>query len=89
MSLLQDVLRTQTIESLDKALASGRNSPDDDEELVNVVSALLCLQCTAWVCSYDGLLHTNLDVSPGQSWQVKTWLAASISPSFAYSGFKA
>ena len=38
MSLLQDVLRTQTLDSLDKALASGRNSPDDDDELVNVVS---------------------------------------------------
>ena len=38
MSLLQDVLRTQTLDSLDKALASGRTSPDDDEELINVVS---------------------------------------------------
>ncbi|KAI0787472.1 hypothetical protein C8Q74DRAFT_1195567 [Fomes fomentarius] len=38
MSLLQDVLRTQSVYSLDKALASGRNSPDDDEELINVMS---------------------------------------------------
>lgn len=38
MSLLQDVLRTQTLDSLDKALGSGRNSPDDDDdEYVNVV----------------------------------------------------
>ena len=42
MSLLQDVLRTQTLDSLDKALASGRNSPDDDDELVNVVSRYFC-----------------------------------------------
>ena len=41
MSLLQDVLRTQTLDSLDKALASGRTSPDDDEELINVVSVYL------------------------------------------------
>ncbi|KAI0358827.1 hypothetical protein OH77DRAFT_1420311 [Trametes cingulata] len=47
MSLLQDVLRTQTLESLDKQLGahtSGRTTPhgereDDDDELVNVVSA--------------------------------------------------
>ncbi len=41
MSLLQAVFRTQTIESLDKVLASlsGRNAPDDDEECVKVVSA--------------------------------------------------
>lgn len=38
MSLLQDVLRTQTLDSLDKTLANGRVSPDDDEELVGVVS---------------------------------------------------
>ncbi|KAH9939010.1 uncharacterized protein BXZ73DRAFT_44252 [Epithele typhae] len=38
MSLLQDVLRTQTLDSLDKALGSGRTSPDDDYELINVVS---------------------------------------------------
>ncbi|KAI0770095.1 hypothetical protein C8Q74DRAFT_1273421 [Fomes fomentarius] len=38
MSLLQDVLRTQSMDSLNKAIASGRNSPDDDEELVNVTS---------------------------------------------------
>ncbi|KAI0668629.1 hypothetical protein C8Q78DRAFT_1045233 [Trametes maxima] len=50
MSLLQDVLRTQTLESLDKQLGahterlpSGRTTPhgdreEDDEELVNVVS---------------------------------------------------
>ena len=38
MSLLQDLLRTQTLDSLDKALSSGRTTPDDDEELINVVS---------------------------------------------------
>ena len=38
MSLLQDLLRTQTIDSLDKALSSGRTTPDDDDELINVVS---------------------------------------------------
>ncbi|TFK86529.1 hypothetical protein K466DRAFT_550240 [Polyporus arcularius HHB13444] len=39
MSLLQDVLRTQTLDSLDKTLSSGRNSPDDDNELIGVMSA--------------------------------------------------
>ncbi|TBU30798.1 hypothetical protein BD309DRAFT_888888 [Dichomitus squalens] len=38
MSLLQDVLRTQTLESLEKTITSGRTSPDDDDELVNVMS---------------------------------------------------
>ncbi|KAI0656765.1 hypothetical protein C8Q70DRAFT_1008470 [Cubamyces menziesii] len=50
MSLLQDVLRTQTLESLDKQLGAhsdrgpnGRSTPqgdrdEDDDELVNVVS---------------------------------------------------
>ncbi|KAI0788345.1 hypothetical protein C8Q74DRAFT_1367079 [Fomes fomentarius] len=40
MSLLQAALRTQTIDSLDKVLAtlSGRNSPDDHEEIVKVVN---------------------------------------------------
>ena len=40
MSLLQDLLRTQTLDSLDKALSSGRTTPDDDDELINVVSIL-------------------------------------------------
>ncbi|RPD70808.1 hypothetical protein L226DRAFT_538620 [Lentinus tigrinus ALCF2SS1-7] len=38
MSLLQDVLRTQTLDSLDKTLSNGGISPDDDEELVGVMS---------------------------------------------------
>ena len=55
MSLLQDVLRTQTLDSLDKALASGRNSPDDDDELVNVVSRYFCAR---WFSPrFSQLLH--------------------------------
>jgi len=42
MSLLQDVLRTQTLDSLDKTLASmhinGDDQDDSEDELVNVVS---------------------------------------------------
>ena len=44
MSLLQDVLRTQTLDSLDKKLASAKINGDDhhedsEDELVNVVRA--------------------------------------------------
>ena len=42
MSLLQDVLRTQTLDSLEKTLTSVRTTPDDDDELVNVVSTPTC-----------------------------------------------
>ncbi|KAJ3522083.1 hypothetical protein NM688_g8927 [Phlebia brevispora] len=40
MSLLQDVLRTQTLESLDKTLAASPTiaDTDSDDELINVVS---------------------------------------------------
>lgn len=46
MSLLQDVLRTQTLDSLDKKLGhaslnnqiNGHDREDDDDELINVVS---------------------------------------------------
>ena len=48
MSLLQDVLRTQTLDSLDKTLANGRVSPDDDEELVGVVSCNVFFPFTSW-----------------------------------------
>lgn len=39
MSLLQDVLRTQTLDSLDKTLAATHINADEDsdDELVNVV----------------------------------------------------
>lgn len=42
MSLLQDVLRTQTLDSLDKALAATHVGVEDDseDELVNVVCML-------------------------------------------------
>ena len=55
MSLLQDVLRTQTLESLDKQLGAhsdrgpnGRSTPqgdrdEDDDELVNVVSCVFAI----------------------------------------------
>ncbi len=82
MSLLQDVLRTQLIYSLDKALASGRNSPDDSCQCGKCSVRFDALQ---GFCS-GGLLPTTpyLDVSPGQSGQVQTRLAASIPPSLAH-----
>lgn len=43
MSLLQDVLRTQTLDSLDKALAATHingDAEDSEDELVNVVRGL-------------------------------------------------
>lgn len=57
MSLLQAVFRTQTIDSLDKVLSSlsGRNSPDDNEEFVKVVSAFFRYQVPCKGFSYDGL----------------------------------
>ena len=71
MSLLQDVLRTQTLESLDRALASGRNSPDDDDELINVVSITFRTKsCSGRDASAHTLflpLQMSLPGSPGRS----------------------
>lgn len=83
MSLLQDVLRTQTLDSLDKTLSSGRNTPDDDDELVNVVSILL-VQLP--VCH---LIVSPTDVLTRQSWKVPSNFSACISPSFSHSRISA
>lgn len=66
MSLLQDLLRTQTLDSLDKALSSGRTTPDDDEELINVVSILfLCIQSER--AHLINVPKMSLPGSPGRS----------------------
>jgi hypothetical protein len=63
MSLLQDVLRTQTLDSLDKTLAAAHINRDDredsDDELVNVVCTAVCYSCA---------YHISLDSKGFCSW---------------------
>lgn len=66
MSLLQDVLRTQTLDSLDKALAASPVDVDSDDELINVVCPMFHLKAVreshhAYVVlrsHYQGLRHS-------------------------------
>ncbi len=65
MSLLQDVLRTQTLDSLDKTLAAVPSSQqietDSDDELVNVVRTIDSqgTLVSDYIISYLGLYPWN------------------------------
>ena len=87
MSLLQDLLRTQTLDSLDKALSSGRTTPDDDDELINVVSILFySLRAQS---APPHLTDIFKDVVTGQPRKISSQLPTRFSSSFSYSRFAA
>ncbi len=88
MSLLQDLLRTQTLDSLDKALSSGRTTPDDDDELINVVSTMLILFLNDQ-SARPHLTDIFKDVVTGQPRKIPSRLTPRFSSSLSYSRFAA